>query len=101
MATNALFLTTMMMMALGLGLLEACQFLAPYRSLIVGRYGATILVFAAVLFVNVFAAVYTASRWLLLKDTGRKLAHLEKELHAGTAISEELAARLREDTHGS
>lgn len=101
MATNAFFLTTMVLMAGGIVLLETCQFLVPYRDLLVRRYGFVILVFAAALFVNGFALFYTASRWLLLKDTGRKLAHLEKELHTGTAISEELATRLQEDDHVS
>ena len=35
-------------------------------------------------------------RKLLLKDTGRKLAHLEKQLRTGHSISTELTERLKE-----
>ncbi|MDX2179346.1 MAG: hypothetical protein SFV18_07130 [Bryobacteraceae bacterium] len=43
-----------------------------------------------------FAAVYFAVRKLLLKETGRKLAHVEKQLRTGHSISEELTAHLKE-----
>jgi len=33
---------------------------------------------------------------LFLKDTGEKLAHLEKQLRSGGTISEELSRRLKE-----
>jgi hypothetical protein len=36
------------------------------------------------------------SRELFLKDTGRKLAHIEKQLRTGPSISEELSCRLSE-----
>lgn len=101
MAKSAFFLTTLVMMALGIVLLEACQFLVPYRNLIVSRYGLVILVFTAALFLNLFALFLTAARVICLKDTGRKLAHLEKELETGGAISAELARRLREENGGA
>jgi hypothetical protein len=33
--------------------------------------------------VNVFAFVFVLIRKFFLKDTGRKLSHLDKQLHAG------------------
>lgn len=48
------------------------------------------------MFLNIFALIYVAVRKLLLKDTGRKLAHLEKQLRTGQSISEELTERLKE-----
>ena len=96
MAVNALFITTMLLMALGLGVMQTCQFLVPYRALLVQRYGAHIALFAAALFVNVFAAIYLVCRKVFLKDTGRKLAHLEKQLRTETSLSEELSRRLQE-----
>jgi hypothetical protein len=97
MAVNALFITTIFLMAMGLWLLQECQFLVPYRALLVQQYASTIAAFAAALFVNVFAGVYLVCRKVFLKDTGRKLAHLEKQLRTGASISDELAARLREE----
>jgi len=96
MVTNVFFATTVLFMAVGFFLLDQCPFLIPYKSLLIERYGATILLFAAVLFINIYAAVYFAIRKLLLKETGRKLAHVEKQLRTGQSISEELTERLKE-----
>jgi len=54
------------------------------------------LSFAAALFLNVFAGMYVAVRKLFLKDTGCKLAHIEKQLRTGASISDELTQRLSE-----
>ena len=96
MATNAFWITTLLMLALVIGLLQACTFLSPYRSLLIQRYGSAIALYAGALFVNLFAAVYATSRAFFLKDTGRKLAHLEKQLRTGASISDELSRRLQE-----
>jgi len=39
---------------------------------------------------------FTLVRKLLLKDTGRKLAHVEKQLRTGQSISTEMTERLEE-----
>jgi hypothetical protein len=96
MVTNLFFATTILFMAVGFFLLDQCRFLIPYKSLLMERYGATILLFAAVLFINIYAGVYFSVRKLLLKETGRKLAHVEKQLRTGQSISEELTQRLKE-----
>ena len=98
MVTNVFFATTILFMAAGFFLLDQCRFLIPYKSLLIERYGTTIMLFAAVLFVNIFAALYFSVRKLLLKETGRKLAHVEKQLRTGQSISEELTERLKEDS---
>jgi len=92
---NAFFVSTIVILSLGLYLLGECRFLIPYRQLLFERYGQSIALFTAALFVNVFAAVYLIGRKLFLKDTGRKLAHLEKQLRAGQ-LSDELSRRLEE-----
>ena len=88
---NAVFVTTVIFLALGFFLLQECQFLIPYRQLLFGtirrRHLASL---RGALFVNLFAAVYLICRKLFLKDTGRKLAHLEKQLRTGASLSEEL-----------
>ncbi len=96
MAVNALFITTILFMTFGIVLLGESRFLVPYRSLLFGRYFQAIALFCGALFVNVFAAVYLVCRKVFLKDTGRKLAHLEKQLRTGGTISQELADRLEE-----
>lgn len=100
MVANAVFVTTLLFLAIGIFLLQECQFLIPYRRVLFLRYGAHIATFAGALFVNMFAAVYLIWRKLFLKDTGTKLAHLEKQLRSG-GISQELAKRLQEDDDGA
>jgi len=92
----AFFATTVIFLALGFYLLEECRFLIPYRQLLLEKYGEPIAAFAVALFMNLFAAVYLLCRKLFLKDTGRKLSHLEKQLRTGASISEELTHRLNE-----
>jgi hypothetical protein len=93
---NAIFATTVIFLPLGLYLMQECQFLIPYRHVLFVKYGQTLAISAAVLFVNLFAGVYLICRILFLKDTGRKLAHLEKQLRTGTSLSDELHQRLSE-----
>ena len=93
---NAFLATTVLFLALGFFLMQECSFLIPYRQLLFGKYGGALALFGATLFVNLFAAVFVSCRKLFLKDTGRKLAHLEKQLRTGSSISEELTRRLNE-----
>jgi hypothetical protein len=57
--------------------------LQVYRAVLLHQYGTAILVFLAVLFINVFAIVFVVNRRFFLKDTGRKLTHLDKQLQVG------------------
>lgn len=93
---NTLLLTTVVILGLAFFLMGECQFLISYRHLIFIKYGTTIAVFATALFINLFAMFYAIGRKLFLKDTGRKLAHLEKQLRTGTSMSEELSRRLED-----
>jgi hypothetical protein len=96
MIRSALFVTAVIFLALGLALLEECRFLIPYRARLVHKYGTTILAFGAALFLNVFTVVYLVCRKLFLKDTGCKLAHVDKQLRSGLSISEELSRYLED-----
>src|SRR5437762_14162 len=100
MLPNTFLMTTAIFLGLALFLMGECQFLIPYRTLLFIKYGTTIAAFAAALFVNMFAALYCIAQKLLLKDTGRKLAHLEKQLRSGATVSEELSHRLQESSNG-
>jgi hypothetical protein len=39
-----------------------------------------------VLFINLTAAVFSLGRRFFLKDTGRKLAHFDREINAGRTM---------------
>jgi hypothetical protein len=96
MIANSIFAATVCLLAALLWALPECAFLIPYRQLIWQKYAGTVAAFGALLFINLFALFYLLMRKVFLKDTGQKLAHLEKELRSGGAISEELAQRLEE-----
>ena len=96
MIANAFLAATVICMAIGFWVLQECQFLIPYRLLLWNRYGTAVALFTAALFLNLFAGFYLICRKLFLKDTGQKLAHLEKQLRTGPSISQELSDRLRD-----
>src|ERR1044071_3249791 len=97
MLANALFATTAVFLALGFYLLAQHRVLIPYGDLLVARYGGTIGLFALVLFGKRLAGFFAQGRRFFLKDTGSKLAHLEKQLRSRQSISEELSRRIAGD----
>jgi Na+/phosphate symporter len=83
MIANALLLTIALFLAYGFWLLGQLKFMAAYKSVLFHAYGNTILLCAGVLFLNIFAAAFAVQRRFLLKDTGRKLSHLDKQFQTG------------------
>jgi hypothetical protein len=96
MIRSALFITAAIFLAAGLWLLDETRFLIPYRPLLIHLYGQAILSFVAALFLNIFTAVYLLCRKLFLKDTGRKLVHMDKQLRSGFTIADELLRHLED-----
>jgi hypothetical protein len=94
MIAQALIITSVIMLALFFYLLDACRFLIPYRDVLVQDYGRTIATLAGLLFVNLFAVIYQGCRIVGLKDTGRKLRHLEKQVRSGDVLGGDLGGRL-------
>jgi len=93
---NALFATVTTLTGLLILLFSRLDFLIPYKHVLLARYSVPFAVYAALLGVNLFAFFFLLTRQLFLKDTGRKLAHMEKQLRAGT-VAEELSERLRSE----
>ncbi len=83
MIANSLFAATGLTLALIFFLGNELRFLIPYRFLLLHQYGAPILLCITALFVNLTGAFFTFGRRFFLKDTGRKLAHFDRELNAG------------------
>ncbi len=94
---NSAFLAAMVLMLVLFWLMGELEFLAPYKRLIFGRHLTAILGSLAILFLNLFAFVYLSSRGLFLKETGRKLAHVERQLRTGDTIVRDLSERLAQD----
>ena len=83
MIANALILTIAILLALGFWLMGELKFLIPYKALLLHQYSAPILAYVGVLSLNLFALLFAINRRFFLKDTGRKLSHLDKQLHVG------------------
>ena len=83
MIPSALLITVALLLALGFWLMGELKFFVPYKAVLFHAYATAILVYLAALFVNVFAASFVLIRKFFLKDTGRKLLHLDKQLHVG------------------
>jgi hypothetical protein len=83
MIANALIITIALLLALLFWLMGELKFFAPYKLVLWREYATPILTYVALLSVNVFAAAFALNRKLFLKDTGRKLSHLDKQLQVG------------------
>ena len=82
MIRNSLFASTTTLILVVFGLATRLDFLAASKKAMFVHCGASIAIFAAVLGVNLFAATLAINRKILLKDTGRKLAHFDNQLQA-------------------
>jgi hypothetical protein len=94
MIANAAFLAAMVLLLLAFFVIGRLEFLAPYKHLILAQYLWVILGALVTVFLNLFALFYLMGRGLFLKETGRKLAHVEKQLRTGDTIVRDLSERL-------
>ena len=81
MIANALLVTIAFLLAYGFWLLDQLKFMARYRAVLYHAYGTTIAIVLTVLFVNLFSAALALSRHFFLKNTGRKLSHLDNQFN--------------------
>lgn len=83
MIANALIIAVVLFLAIAYFLMGELAFLVPYRREMFAHYGVEIVFFAALLFVNLFAASFLFVRKFLLKETGQKLLHMDKQIKSG------------------
>lgn len=65
-------------------------FLARYKAILFHQYGVLIAASVLLLFLHLCALYYGAARWLFLRDTGRKLTHMDRQLGTPEGLHEEL-----------
>jgi len=85
MIANALILTITILLGYGFWLLDQLKFMARYKAVLYHAYGLTILIFVGVLSANLFTAALAINRRFFLKNTGRKLSHLDKQFNVSHA----------------
>src|SRR6266852_5363772 len=94
MTANAAFgaaLTTFLIVAWLAGELS---FLAPFKGVLFHRHGLVITGSILLLFLNLCALYYGVARWLFLRDAGRKLTHMDRQLGTAEGLHEDLRAHL-------
>ena len=97
MIANCAFLAGLVLLLVTFWLMGQLEFLAPYKHLIAAEYLWVIVGALVLLFLNLFAGFYLVARTLFLKDTGRKLAHVERLLHTPDTVVRDLSDRLAKD----
>jgi len=90
MIANAAFLAVLTVFLITGWLAGELSFLAPYKSGLFRLHGLLILSTFLLVFFNLFAVYYRLARWLFLRDTGRKLRHLDHQLQTPDAVLDDL-----------
>jgi len=98
MIANAVFVATLIFLALGFWLSHELHFLVAWRNLILHTYLQSIALYCALLFANLLDLTIWIERKFFLRDTGRKLKHLDQEIHSGhSELSEEITSLFKEE----
>ena len=92
MIANAAVLAALTTFLLIAWLAGELTFLALYRVALFHLHGPLILSAALLVFLHLCAAFYTLARWLFLRDTGRKLTHLDQQLLASDGVHQDVPA---------
>lgn len=96
MFANAAFVATLIFLALIVWLSGELRFLSQWRGLLVHHYLGAIIPYCVLLFANILGTAIWIERKFFLRDTGRKLKHLDQEIHSGhNELSEEITEQFR------
>ena len=96
MIANSAFLAALTLFLLVAWLAGELRFLAPYKTVLFSRHAPLLGGVALLLFLNLCATYYSVARWLFLRQTGRKLLHLDRQLVTNDAAIEELRTYLNQ-----
>ena len=94
MIANSAFLAALTLFLLVAWLAGELRFLAPYKTVLFSRHAPLLGGVLLLLFLNLCATYYSVARWLFLRQTGRKLLHLDRQLVTDDAAIEELRTYL-------
>jgi ABC-type microcin C transport system permease subunit YejB len=101
MTTNCAFLAAMVTLLLTGWVLGQVDFLAPYKRVLIHEYLWHVVAAIGLVFLNLFALFLLTARRLFLKETGRKLAHVGKQLQTKDTVDRELSERLAREHEGA
>ena len=95
MIANSAFLAAVTVFLLVAWLAGELRFLAPYKTVLFSRHASLLGGVVLILFLNLCAIYYSVARWLFLRETGRKLLHLDRQLVTDDAAIEDLRTYLK------
>jgi hypothetical protein len=95
MIANSAFLAALTTFVIAAWLAAELTFLAPYKAAIFRTYGVHLAGATVVLFLNLCGAYYMVARWLFLRDAGRKLTHIDRQLRSASGLHDELREYLQ------
>ena len=90
MIKNTAFLAALTVFLLAAWLAGELSFLAPYKVALFRLHGTPIALGTLVVFLNLCALYYYLARWMFLRETGRKLMHVDRQLVASDRVRREL-----------
>lgn len=94
MIANTAFLAVLTLFLLVAWLAGELSFLTPYKVALFRFHGLFLAEAALLVFFNLCAAYYALARWFFLRDTGRKLTHMDRQLIASEGVHEDLPPEL-------
>ena len=90
MMANAAFLAAITVFLLVGWIAGELRFLSPYKAILFREHSALIGGAILTLFLDLTATYYSVARWLFLRDTGRKLLHVDRQLATDDAVLDDL-----------
>jgi hypothetical protein len=94
MIANTAFLAALTLFLVTAWLAGELTFLAPYKGPLFRLHGTFIVGALLLVFLNLCAAYYALARWFFLRDTGRKLTHVDRELITSQGVHEDVPPHL-------
>jgi hypothetical protein len=95
MIANAAFLAAVVTFLLAAWLAGELSYLARYKSGLFRAHGPQIVAVTVIVFLNFVALFYTLGRWLFLRDAGRKLTHIDRQLATRDGMLEDLREHMK------
>jgi hypothetical protein len=100
MIANVAFLAALVLFLLVAWIAGELRFLVPFKTLLFARYGSVIVGSALLVFLNLCSLFYGLARLLFLRDTGRKLTHLDRQLVTSDGVHQDLRQPLASPRRG-
>jgi hypothetical protein len=94
MIKNTAFLAALTVFLTTAWLAGELSFLAPFKAALFRLHGTVIIGGVLLVFFNLCAIYYALARWLFLRDTGRKLTHVDRQLITSEGVHEDVPPHL-------